>query len=63
MRTQEIISSTLLARIENLDTSKPQFSLGMSDWTDDGEENEDSQPPKNKMCKDLSTRLLQKIAV
>ena len=63
MSTRKIISPSLVARIENLDTSKPQFSLGMSDWTDDGEENEDSQPPKNKMCKDLSTRLLQKIAV
>ena len=60
MSTREIISPSLLARIENLDTSKPQFSLGMSDWTDDSEENEDYQPPKNKMCKGLSHKVAAK---
>ena len=60
MSTQEIISPSLLARTENLDTSKPQFSLGVSDWTDGGEENEDSKPPKNKMCKGLSHKVTAK---
>ena len=46
MSTWKIISPSLVARIENLDTSKPQFSIGMSDWTDDDKENEDFQPPK-----------------
>ena len=46
MSTRKIISPSLVARIENLDTSKPQFSIGMSDWTDDDKENEDFQPPK-----------------
>jgi len=36
----------------------------MSDWTDDGndddKENEDFQPPKNKMCNDLSHKVAAK---
>ena len=64
MSTREIISPSLLARIENLDTSKPtphQFSLGMSEWTyDDNKENEDFQPPKKKMRKDLSRKIAAK---
>ena len=61
MSTWEIISLSLLARTENLDTSKPtpqQFSLVMCDWADNNnKENEDSQPPKKKMWKDLSCKV------
>ena len=35
----------------------------MSDWTDDNDkENEDSQPPNKKMLKDLSHKVVAKIA-
>jgi len=60
MSTRKITSLSLVARIENLDTSKPQFSIGMSDWTDDDKQNEDFQPPKNKMRKDLSHKVVAK---
>ena len=64
MSTWEIISLSLLTRTENVDTSKPtpqQFLLGMSDWTDNNDkENEDSQPPKKKMQKDLSRKVATK---
>ena len=64
MSTWEIISLSLLTRTENLDTSKPtpqQFLLVMCDWTDNNDkENEDSQPPKKKMRKDLSCKVAAK---
>jgi len=65
MSTREIISPGLLARMENLVTSKPtpqQFSLGMSDLTDDNndKENADFHPPKMKTRKDLSRKVTAK---
>ena len=66
MSTRQIIPPSLLARTENLDTSKlipQQFSLGMCDWTDDDRENEDSQPPNKKMLKDLSRKVAAKITL
>ena len=67
MSTRQIISPSSHARTENLDTSKPipqQFLLGMGDWTDDNDkENEDSQLPNKKMCKDLSCKVAAKITL
>lgn len=69
MSAREIISPSLLARVETLDSSKTskQFSLGMSDWTGSDhegsdKENEDFQPEKKIPRKSFSLKLPMKTA-
>ena len=49
-----VVSSSLLARVNNIDTTKKvpeEFKLWMSDWTDSNseKENDNFQPPKRYM--------------